>query len=129
MKTAIEAIRTTLDHLLVAFVLQVIIGLSVALVGDVEADVLAVCILAALLALELLAAIALANRAAGLAETASRDHSPVERVQVLRARSRYGGGQSPIAPLNGAEIEELRVLEAGLKHRRENRRVSAVDRG
>jgi hypothetical protein len=84
--------------------------------------------LAGLLGLELLIAVALANGAVGLAETASNNLGPSKRAQVLRVRARLGGARTQIAPLTEVETEELRVLEAGLDAL-ENRRRDSPDRG
>jgi hypothetical protein len=129
MKAKLASIRTTLDRLLVASVGAIIVGLVLALFDHLAAAIM----LAGLLGFEFLAAISLANGSVGLAEVAATHLGPVDRVQVLRVRSRHGG-RSTIAPLTGAEIDELRVLEAGLdalgiRHRNENRRRDSPDRG
>jgi hypothetical protein len=133
MKAKLASIRTTLDRLLIAFAGQSILGLLVMLAGNDEANVLAVSVTAALLVLELLIAVALANGAVGLAETASNNLGPAKRAQVLRVRARLGG-RSQIAPLTEVEIDELRVLEAGLdaigiRQRTENLRRESPELG
>jgi hypothetical protein len=129
MKAKLASIRTTLDRLLIAAFGALVVGLAIALFDHLAGALM----LAGLLGLELLIAVALANGAVGLAEVASTHLGPVDRAQVLRVRSRHGG-RSTIAPLTGAEIDELRVLEAGLdalgiRHRPENRRREFLDRG
>jgi hypothetical protein len=129
MKAKLASIRTTLDHLLIAAFGAIVVGLVIALVDHLAGALM----LAGLLGLELLIAVALANGAVGLAETASNNLGPAKRAQVLRVRARLGG-RSQIAPLTEVEAEELRVLEAGLDalgipHRTENRRREFLDRG
>jgi hypothetical protein len=129
MKAKLASIRTTLDHLLIAAFGALVVGLAIALVDHLAGALM----LAGLLGLELLIAVALANGAVGIAETASNNLGPAKRAQVLRVRSRHGG-RSQIAPLTEVEVEELRVLEAGLdaleiRHRQDNRRREFLDRG
>jgi hypothetical protein len=129
MKAKLASIRTTLDHLLIAAAAAHIIAGLIALADHFAAAL----VLEVLLVFALLIAISLANGAVGLVEVAATHLGPVDRVQVLRVRSRHGG-RSTIAPLTGAEIDELRVLEAGLdalgiRHRNENRRRDSPDRG
>jgi Zn-dependent protease len=124
MKAKLASIRTTLDHLLIAAFGALVVGLAIALVDHLAGALM----LAGLLGLELLIAVALANGAVGLAETASNNLGPSKRAQVLRVRARLGGARTQIAPLTEVETEELRVLEAGLDAL-ENRRRDSPDRG
>jgi hypothetical protein len=129
MKAKLASIRTTLDHLLIAAFGALAVGLVIALFDHLAGALMP----AGLLGLELLIAVALANGAVGLAETASNNLGPAKRAQVLRVRARLGG-RSQIVPLTEVEAEELRVLEAGLdalgiQYRGENRRRDSPDRG
>lgn len=121
-------ISETLDHLLISAAGSVALALVVSMFHPLAAAL----VLACLFGLELLIAISLAHRAASSRDSTPEPVRPVDRVMMLRGRNRFAEGLT-LAPLSPVEVEELRVLEAGLdslgiRHRQENARRAPRDR-
>jgi len=124
LKKSLTDARVLLERVLQGAAASVVVSLAVAIVDHLAAAIL----LAGLLGFCLLLALSVANKVGDIAEVSAIRLRPRERVQVLRARLRWGG-KADIEPLNNVELEELRVLEAGLDalgvhHRGVNRRMA-----
>lgn len=125
LKKSLTDARVLLERVLVGAAASVVVSLGIAIVDQFAAAIM----LAGLLGFCLLLALNVANKVGDIAEASAIQLRPRERVEVLRARLRYGG-RCDIEPLNSVEMEELRTLEAGLDalgvmHRGANRRTGA----